>query len=343
MGSAIAGFILVFAGQAIQASGGVGQADTDAEQLTDRPDAFGSLLAGSIVALIGFVLLGVALSFLYGAAARRSSEMRTTFAPMLPIGAVLIGISGILSVFAFDSISSDFLAGMPTTGDAGETRAEDLISENSLFQAGGFVGIAGLFAFTIGIFYAALHSMRTGLLTRFWATLGMALSVLMLLSQVFGPVGIVGVLVWTVAVSLQAAGQMARRAAPSLGGREGRPLAEARRSWRSPSANRARRRPCRRTSRAPPPRWLPSAPDAATTSGSGSGRLGRSAGRLSSSLSTGQQGWRHRLRPAGTADSGGLSRAPHARLPECRRYLHPCWPSANGRAGRLLRVGGERG
>lgn len=207
MGSAIAGFILVFAGQAIQASGGVGQADTDAEQLTDRPDAFGSLLAGSIVALVGFVLLSVALSFLYSAAARRSNEMRTTFAPMLPLGAVLIGISGILSVFAFDSISSDFLGGMPTTGDAGETRAEDLISENSLFQAGGFVGIAGLFAFTVGIFYTGLHAMRTGLLTRFWATLGMALSVLMLLSQVFGPVGIVGVLVWTVAVSLQAAGR----------------------------------------------------------------------------------------------------------------------------------------
>ena len=49
--------------------------------------------------------------------------------------------------------------------------------------------------------------MRTGLLTRFWATLGMSLSVLMLLSQVFGPVGIVGILVWTVAVSLQAGGR----------------------------------------------------------------------------------------------------------------------------------------
>jgi len=200
--AAVGGFIFIFAGQALQASGADG-ADSDAEQLTERTDAFNNLLAGSIVMLIGFVGLAFALNYVYQAAARRSSTMRGTFAPMLPLGAILIGISGILLVFAFDQIAEDFLAGTPITGDAGEDRAEDLITDSNLYEAASFIGIAGLFAFAVGIFYTALNAMRTGLLTRFIGTLGMALSVIVLISQI----GIIGILMWTVVVVLIAAGR----------------------------------------------------------------------------------------------------------------------------------------
>ena len=72
---------------------------------------------------------------------------------------------------------------------------------------GSSLGLAGLFGLTIGMFYTALSAMRTGLVTRFFATLGMALSVLVLLSQFFGSIGILGTIVWVVIVALQYSGR----------------------------------------------------------------------------------------------------------------------------------------
>ena len=40
--------------------------------------------------------------------------------------------------------------------------------------AAGF-GLGGQLGFAVAMFYTALHAMRTGLLTRFWGSLGMAL------------------------------------------------------------------------------------------------------------------------------------------------------------------------
>ncbi len=201
-GAALAGFVLFFVGQVLQTAG-TGEVDGDAERLVDRADKFGQLLAGAIVMLVAFVLASLALSFLYRAALRRSDSMRPTFAPMIPLGAILIGISGIMLVFALDGIADDFLAGTPTSGDGAEDRAEDLIGDSGLYEAASFIGIAGLFALAVGAFYTALHAMRVGLMTRFMGTLGMALSVILLIS----PIGMIVVLLWTVIATLIAVGR----------------------------------------------------------------------------------------------------------------------------------------
>jgi hypothetical protein len=202
MGAALGAFVLFFAGQVLQTSGSEG-VDGDAERLVDRADKFDQLLAGAIVMLVAFVLVSLALGFLYKAALSRSDSMRPTFAPMIPLGAVLIGISGILLVFALDAVSDDFLAGTPTTGDEAEDRAEDLIGDSGLYETASFIGIAGLFSLAVGAFYTALHSMRVGLVTRFMGTLGMALSVILLIS----PIGMIVVLLWTVIATLVAVGR----------------------------------------------------------------------------------------------------------------------------------------
>ena len=205
MAAGIGAFVLLFAGQAIQGSGLEG--DTDAENLIARSDAFGSLLAGAIVAGFGLLLIAVPIAHLYSAAFARSEQMRPGLGPLIPLGAILLAVSGVMQVFAYDSIASDFVGGTPIEGDEGETRAEDLISESGLYGVAGFLGIAGLFALAVGTFYASTHALRTGLLTRFWATLGMALSVMAILTPIFGPIGLIGLFLWTLLLGLQMSGR----------------------------------------------------------------------------------------------------------------------------------------
>jgi len=193
-------------GNIVQSSGLSVDADDAAERLVDRADSFSTIVAGSIVAGVGFLLLGGTLLFLFSAAQRRSELVRSSLKPMLIIGPVLLAISGVMTAVAFDAVASDFLNGGATTGDEAVDRAEELAAESGLLQFAAFAGLAGLAAFAFGIIYTALHAMRTGLLTRCWWTLGMAFGAAFLLSQFFGPIGFFGVSLWMVHVALQARG-----------------------------------------------------------------------------------------------------------------------------------------
>ncbi|HET7121795.1 MAG TPA: hypothetical protein VFI17_11190 [Solirubrobacterales bacterium] len=73
-----------------------------------------------------------------------------------------------------------------------EDEAENAISDASLFPIVSGLGLAGGLAFVISFFYTCLWAMRTGLLTRFWGSLGMASGVVFLL----GPVLLIIALVW---------------------------------------------------------------------------------------------------------------------------------------------------
>jgi hypothetical protein len=58
-----------------------------------------------------------------------------------------------------------------------EDRASNAIGDTSLVQVAQNVGLAGGLALVFALFYTCLWAMRTGLLTRFWGALGMALGV----------------------------------------------------------------------------------------------------------------------------------------------------------------------
>ncbi|MDP9187923.1 MAG: hypothetical protein M3O25_01595 [Actinomycetota bacterium] len=62
-----------------------------------------------------------------------------------------------------------------------DDRAEDAIQDASGYGIGGIMGLVGTLGFAIGYFYTSLWSMRAGLLTRFWGSLGMACSVVFVL------------------------------------------------------------------------------------------------------------------------------------------------------------------
>jgi hypothetical protein len=73
----------------------------------------------------------------------------------------------------------------------GEDEASNALSEASLAPLAGGLGLAGSLGFVVALFYTCLWAMRTGLLTRFWGSLGMASGIAFLL----GPLSIV-TLIW---------------------------------------------------------------------------------------------------------------------------------------------------
>jgi hypothetical protein len=65
-----------------------------------------------------------------------------------------------------------------------DDEASNAISESSLASVVSGLGLAGGLGFVFALFYTCLWAMRTGMLTRFWGSLGMALGVAALLSLV---------------------------------------------------------------------------------------------------------------------------------------------------------------
>jgi hypothetical protein len=89
--------------------------------------------------------------------------------------------------------------------------ADDLIDDSGLLQAGQLVRFIGLFSLVFAMIYIPLWAMRTGLLTRFWAMLGVALGV----SLVLLPIGVFGLVIWFAVVGLMLAGWWIRPLPPA--------------------------------------------------------------------------------------------------------------------------------
>ena len=89
--------------------------------------------------------------------------------------------------------------------------ASDLLDDSSVLQVGSLMRFVGLLTLVFALVYIPLWSMRTGLLTRFWAMLGLALGVSLLLV----PIGIFGLVFWFVIVGLMLAGWWIRPLPPA--------------------------------------------------------------------------------------------------------------------------------
>ncbi len=87
--------------------------------------------------------------------------------------------------------------------DAREDLADDVIDDTGTLKAGAGLRLPAILSLVFGMVYIPLWSMRTGLLTRFWATLGMALGVSLIL---LGPLGQIGLVLWFAVVGLMLAG-----------------------------------------------------------------------------------------------------------------------------------------
>lgn len=211
--AAVAGVALIiasFGDSAAAVRGGEGAAG----RLADIQGNHGRLIAAGIIQLIGWALLSFPLAFLFKAAAARAPRMRSALIGVVVAGPILIGAGGVIGAASVIEASDDFAA-LPTAqiekcvqekddaasadskkdSSADDTRTSRQQCEDEAAQdarrATGFasletgIGLAGLIGFTVSVVYTALWAMRTGLLTRFWGALGLALGAVFVFFTLF--------------------------------------------------------------------------------------------------------------------------------------------------------------
>lgn len=178
------GSILLIIGAIVVASQGVGGSDGESELLRNVDAHRSAQLISSILQAIGVGLLAVPLYYLFRAANARSEAMRGQLVGVVVAAPLFLAVLAILSGLSTLEAATDFVTnevprltakGVALGSDRANDVASDTISDASLRSIAAGFGIGGQIGFVVAMFYTSLHAMRTGLLTRFWGSLGMAL------------------------------------------------------------------------------------------------------------------------------------------------------------------------
>ncbi|MEX0745126.1 MAG: hypothetical protein WD118_05950 [Phycisphaeraceae bacterium] len=230
--AAVALILLSFGSSASGVRTAAGVADRLLEVDSDRS----ALVIASIIQSLGWFLLAVPLVYLFKAASARAPQVRRGLLGLVIVAPIFLGLGGLLSTVSVLDAATEFKkvpaseitacvgekqkAGEATGGDQAltETRsgsantattdqieecrddaARDVRAESSVSGIETGLGLAGLLGFTIAVVYCSLWGMRTGLLTRFWGSLGMALGAVFVFFTLF-------TLVWFIYIGLLFAG-----------------------------------------------------------------------------------------------------------------------------------------
>jgi hypothetical protein len=161
-------------------------------------------LSGALLT-IGFVLLAAPVAYLFRAVQARSERVQGRIIGLVLVAPLFLGLSTSISSAARNEAADEFVAGrsVPTLAPkeakeecasegkkkrascertkVEEDAAEQAESDASLSGLATGLGVAGGLAMIVALFYTCLWAMRTGLLGRFWASLGMALGITILL------------------------------------------------------------------------------------------------------------------------------------------------------------------
>jgi hypothetical protein len=192
--------------------------ENEAATLREIHDGSGVIVASAVQG-IGFALLAAPLLYLFQAALLRSGKMRSQFRALVLLAPLALAIASVLNGVAAKEAASDFTAGKSrpslsvkeasrecrseqkedASGFEGEfgkgaeassrcvaEKREADAATNAIDGAGlhgmtKFVQGIGVLALIFSFVYCSLHALRTGLLTRFWGALGIALGVAILL------------------------------------------------------------------------------------------------------------------------------------------------------------------
>jgi hypothetical protein len=178
------GAILLIVAAIVVASQGVGGGDGESELLRNVDAHPGAELISNLLQAIGVGLLAAPLYYLFRAARARSERMRGSMVGIVVAAPLFLAVLAILSGISTLHAASDFVSGevprlaakgVALGSDRADEAASDAIKEAPLRPFALFFGLAGQIGFVVAMVYTTLHAMRTGLLTRFWGSLGMAL------------------------------------------------------------------------------------------------------------------------------------------------------------------------
>lgn len=175
---------VAFVAAALVVASQIGGADGDSEFLRNVDAHQSARLISSILQAIGVGLLAVPLYFLFKAANARSDGMRGQLVGIVVAGPLFLAAASILTGISTVQAASDFVSdqvpqllakGTALSSDRADDVASDTLNDASLRGLATGFGFGGQIGFVVAMFYTSLHAMRTGLLTRFWGSLGMAL------------------------------------------------------------------------------------------------------------------------------------------------------------------------
>jgi hypothetical protein len=176
----------------LEQSSGLQTSGPDNVQLQSFHDHAGVLLLATIVRAIGFLLISAPLFHLFRAARARSPRVRQEMVGFAFLGPVLLSAQSVVAWIASQQIANDFLA-KAGGGAHPAALAERLINDSSLRKVASALLIPAVLGLMVVLLYVCLHAMRTGLLTRFAGSLGMALGAAMFL--IF-PVALLMTMLW---------------------------------------------------------------------------------------------------------------------------------------------------
>jgi hypothetical protein len=168
----------------VVATQGVGTSSGDSELLRNVEAHRSAQLLSSILQAIGVGLLALPLYYLFRVANARSETMRGQLVGVIVAAPLFLAALAILSGLSTLSAASDFVGdevprllanGVALGSDRANDVATDTIADAPLRPLAAGFGLGGQIGFVVAMFYTSLHAMRTGLLTRFWGSLGMAL------------------------------------------------------------------------------------------------------------------------------------------------------------------------
>jgi hypothetical protein len=141
-------------------------------------------LISSILQALGVGLLAAPLYFLFRAANSRSERMRGQLVGVVVAAPLFLAVLAILSGLSTLHAAAEFVThevphltakGIGLSSDRADEAANDAITEAPLRSLAAGFAIGGQIGFLVAMIYTSLHAMRTGLLSRFWGSLGIAL------------------------------------------------------------------------------------------------------------------------------------------------------------------------
>jgi hypothetical protein len=175
---------------------------SDAAHLRDIDQDSGTFVFLNVLQGAGAALLAAPLAYLFQAGDARSDAMRSQLIGLVIAGPLFLAVATIVNAVVLHDAAPDFVArGIAGSGDHADEVARNVVADQSLRGLGIGFGIGGALGFVLGTAYSCLYGLRTGLLTRFWGSLGMALAVVSLLPQFFE-----FILLWFIYLGLLIAG-----------------------------------------------------------------------------------------------------------------------------------------
>ncbi len=210
--ASIVPLLLLVGAAAVQASGG-GTSELAPATLRTIDESSTPLILGSVMAAFAFLLLAAPLAYIFKAAQARSERMLGALLFLVVLGPVLFAAQGVLLAVGQADVAGQFVEQEAGVGDI-YSLATNLLEDNGARSAALIASSIAVLAIIFGMVYVGLWGVRTGLLTRFHGTLGMALGasfILPPLTQITLP----ALLAWFMYFGLMLAGRTPKGRPPS--------------------------------------------------------------------------------------------------------------------------------